>query len=136
MSEYTVCESEMSDGACVKEALTEMGYAFEEHKNPQHLYGYQGDKREQVAHIIVRRAPVGSYANDVGFVKNADGKYSMIISEFDKISGKQSVNFTKNLKVVYNKYKALKEAKKHGFRIIKSQKVEENGRIRIRLIGH
>ena len=50
----------------------------------QNLFGYKGDQRKEVAHIIIRRESVGRSANDMGFVRNPDGTYSAIISEYDK----------------------------------------------------
>ena len=48
------------------------------------LFGYQGDQKKEVAHIIIRREGVGHSSNDMGFVRNPDGTYSAIISELDK----------------------------------------------------
>ena len=47
------------------------------------LYGYQGDQREQRAHIVIRRQHVGQAANDVGWERQADGTYRAWISEYD-----------------------------------------------------
>lgn len=56
---------------------------IEIHSTPEHLFGYHGDKREEVAHIIIRRKHIGGSSNDIGFVKNEKGCYETIISEFD-----------------------------------------------------
>jgi len=90
MSKYLTVETVMNDVECLKETLKELGYPFEEHTEAQHLYGYQGDKRKQKAHIIINRKNVGGAANDVGFLKNADGNYEMLISEYDQHAGSQS----------------------------------------------
>ncbi len=47
--------------------------AVEVNEKATNLYGYQGDKREQVAEIIIRRKNVGSSSNDIGFKQNEDG---------------------------------------------------------------
>ena len=131
MSEYTEVELEIKDPECLKAALLELGYKFEEHKEPQKLKGYQGDDRDQKAHIIVRRKYVGSSANDVGFLK--DGKhYKMIISEFDRHAGSQSVNFMSKLKQTYTKHVILKKTKSMGYRV-SSQTTLSDGRIKIRV---
>ena len=97
MSEYTIVQlGDLKDGECIKSTLRELGYEYEEHQSAKSLYGYHGDKRSQKAHIIVRRKHVGSYANDVGFLRR-NGKYEMIISEYDRKSGKQSENFMKQI---------------------------------------
>ncbi len=133
MSEYVVIELEMSDGDCIKAALKELGYVFEEHETAENLHGYVGDKRTQKANIIIRRKHVGTASNDVGFLKKSNGDYELIISEYDRRS-KHSKKLTKELKQLYGKHKFIKQAKKMGFSV-KSQKVDEKGRIKIRVMG-
>lgn len=60
---------------------------IEVHENPQHLFGYHGDERQDVAHIIIRRKYVGGASNDIGFFRNPDGTYSSIVSEYDRSHG-------------------------------------------------
>lgn len=55
----------------------------EVHDEPTNLYGYHGDKRDQKAHIIIRRNNISSASNDIGFVRQQDGTYQAIISEYD-----------------------------------------------------
>lgn len=57
-------------------------------KNPQHLYGYHGDMREETAHVVIPREVVNQYmsggaSNDVGFTKTKDG-FDAIVSEYDR----------------------------------------------------
>jgi len=125
-----ICETEMNDGEAIKAALKEMGYVFEEHKQSQHLYGYSGDKRKQKAHIIVRRQHVGAAANDVGFVKGANGRYEMIISQYDKSAGKQSQDFMRNIKKIYAKHNVLITSRRMGL-TLRSQKTE-GGKLKIK----
>ncbi len=54
------------------------------------LFGYQGDAREQNAHIVVRRQHVGTGANDAGWERQKDGTYMGWISEFDAGVGRYS----------------------------------------------
>jgi len=131
MSEYLLVETEMDEGEAIKAALKEMGYVFEEHKEAQNLYGFRGDKRKQKAHIIVRRQHVGSAANDVGFVKDADGKYELIISQFDRGTGqKQGQDFMKNIKQIYGKHSVLIKSKRLGL-TFRNQKTD-GGKIKIK----
>lgn len=134
ISEYHTVQLEMNDAECIKAALKELGYVYEEHKDAQNLIGWQGDIRKQKANIIVRRKYVGSVANDVGFLRKADGKYEMVISEYDK-HATHSVNFMQKLLQLYGKHRFLKQAKQMGY-VVKSQKVDEKGRIKIRVMGH
>lgn len=130
MSEYTTVDLEINDPDCLKDALKEMGYVFEEHEIAQKLHGYQGDQREQLGHIIVRRKHVGAASNDVGFLKKPNGKYDLVISDYDtRVHG---TKFKEDLKQLYGKHKLVKQVKKMGYSI-KSQKVDEQGRIKIRV---
>lgn len=133
MSEYTTVELEINDPECLKSSLTEMGYVFEEHEVAQNLHGYMGDRRQQKAHVIIRKQYVGSASNDVGFLRKEDGTYELIISEYDRGYGKKSSkNFLHALKQVYATHKIKKKAKALGY-TIKSQKSVE-GKIKIRVM--
>lgn len=134
MSEYCTVELDMNDGDCIKAAIEELGYVFEEHEVAQNLSGYMGDERVQKANIIIRRRHMGTASNDAGFLKKADGNYELIISEYDKRTSRGQKLLT-DLKQIYGKHKFLKQAKKMGF-MVKSQKVDEKGRIKIRVMGN
>lgn len=68
-------------------ALAELGWGagkVEVHAEPQTLMDWHGEKRPQKANIIIRRRNTGQGAsNDIGFLKNADGTYSPIVSDYD-----------------------------------------------------
>lgn len=82
MSEFHVIATAMKDEGVLLKSLKEMGYEPSVHKIPEHLYGYQGDKRPQMANIIIPRKQVGAASNDVGF-EFVNGKYIVHASEFD-----------------------------------------------------
>ena len=127
ISEYIVCETQITNANALKEALTESGYVFEEHKTAQTLYGYLGDKRTQKAHVIVRREHVGSAANDVGFLRHSNGTYEMIISEYDRnLRLKQGQNFMKKLKQIYGKHHVLVNARRMGLHM-RAPKIKKKG---------
>lgn len=55
---------------------------------PQHLIGYHGDTREEVADIIFRQSFInanlsGGASNDVGFARRDDGTIEAIVSKYD-----------------------------------------------------
>jgi len=121
---------EIADADAIKEALTELGFPYEEHKIATGLYGYAGDRRSQVANIIVRKKNIGSASNDIGFHKKADGKYELIISEYDKRIRKGQI-FTKKFKQVYASKQTQRQLRKKGYKL-KKQKVEKDGTIELR----
>ena len=130
MSEFHVIEVEIYDKDCLIDALKEMGYNPELYDNPVHLYGYEGDKRIQKAHIRIPRSQIGSASNDVGFEKIGN-KYILHLSAYDihvKKFDKQK------LMQLYGKHKVEKIVKKQSRKFKKkSQYVDEKGNIKIRL---
>ena len=117
MSKYNEIKTEYRDAECLVEALHDVGYAdVEVHAVPTNLYGYHDDMRQQKAHIIVRRKHIGYAANDLGFLRNADGSYSQIVSDFDQ--GKHDAKWNAKLKAAYGERGAMKVARKKGFHFL------------------
>lgn len=86
MSAYVEGKTSIKEVECLVEALIEMGFKkehIEVYEEATNLYGYHGDKRDQLANVIVRRKYVGTASNDLGFVRGADGTYAVIVSEYD-----------------------------------------------------
>jgi len=119
MSHYSEVQIEFTDEGCLVAALGRLGFKdkVEVHKEAQALYGYQGDVRAQKAHLIIRREHVGRAANDLGFEKQADGKYRVWISEYDQKYNKYDDAWLGRLKQAYGVEKARVEAKKRGYRV-------------------
>ena len=86
MSHFVECQTEFRDPQALVAALVEYGFDeshVEIHQEAVPLYGYQGDVRQQKAHVVIRRQHVGNGANDVGWERMPDGTYRAWISEFD-----------------------------------------------------
>ena len=91
MSHFNDFETSMTDKEALLRALVRCDFRagilnknnIECHDNPASLYGYQNDRRQQTAHVIIRRNHVGGSSNDLGFVQEASGNYKAIISDFD-----------------------------------------------------
>ncbi len=108
-----------------------MGYTnIEVHEEAKNLYGYQGDKRKQKAHIIIRKKYVGSSSNDIGFLKK-DGKYLTIASAYDRAwrTGKK-IN---KLKQTYGEKVIMKGIRKNSKYSFVSRKENEKGEVKIRV---
>lgn len=126
MSRYNTVATQFKDRDCLVEALNDMGYTeVEVHEIAQNLYGYHDDMRQQKAHIIVRRKHISQSANDLGFLRNDDGTYSQIVSDFDQ--GKHDAKWNVGLKLAYGERGMHKVAKKKGFKYLGKQIV--NGKI-------
>lgn len=93
MSHYVNVHTQITDCDALCRALGRVGFRdnqIERFDIGQPLYGYQGDKRNQKANVIIRRKHVGTSANDIGFEKHKDGHYVAHISEFDSGTGSYS----------------------------------------------
>lgn len=139
MSEYHELKTEYRDAECLVAALKEHEPAYhtvEVHEVAQQLFDFRGrkttyiDKDGDKANIIVRRAVVGGAANDLGFVRKADGSYSAIISEYD--SRKHSAEWLKGLKRTYTEKVTLKTAAKNGLRYLGKKVV--NGKTQLQFL--
>jgi hypothetical protein len=133
MSHYSEVMIELTDEGCLLAALKRLGFEgkVEMHHEAQALYGYQGDVRAQKAHVIVRRQHVGPAANDLGFERQADGKYRVWVSDYDRTYNKYGDAWMGRLKQAYGVEKAKAEAKKRGYRV--SEQNQDDGCIRLLL---
>ena len=131
MSHYSEVQIELIDEGCLVAALARLGFKgkVEVHREPQPLYGYQGDVRAQKAHIIIRQQHVGRAANDLGFERQPDGKYRVWVSDYDRTYNKYDDAWIGKLKQAYGVEKARAEAKKKGYRV--SEQKLDDGRIRL-----
>ena len=88
MSLYCSVKTQFKNQDALVAALAETGnWTVEQigrYDIAENLFGYKGDRRAEVAHVIIKKQHVGSCSNDIGFIRNSDGTYSAIISEFDK----------------------------------------------------
>ena len=76
MSAYITLATPMTDHDCLLEALEELGFdrdKVEVHAEGTALVGYEGRRREQQAHIVIRRQHVGAASNDIGFERTPTG---------------------------------------------------------------
>ena len=117
MSKYNEIKTEYRDAECLVEALHDVGYTdVEVHETALNLYGYHGDLRQQKAHIIVRRKHISQSANDLGFLRQPDGSYAQIVSDFDQ--GKHNATWNAKLKAAYGERGAMKVARKKGYHFL------------------
>jgi hypothetical protein len=136
MSHFNDFKTEMTDKEALVRALCRADYRagtlnrahIECHDTPASLYGYQNDKREQKAHVIIRRNHVGSSSNDMGFVQDESGRYKAIISDFDQSHYNQQ--WLGKLTTYYNVEKSKMELDAKG--ITYTESVDTQGRIQLR----
>ncbi|WP_224095742.1 DUF1257 domain-containing protein [Nostoc sp. MS1] len=86
MSHFSKIAVKFKDQSCLVEALQRFGFYPQIHDKAVHLYGYRGDRRQEVAHIVVPRNQISRASNDLGFWFNGTD-YECIISEYDQRHG-------------------------------------------------
>jgi hypothetical protein len=131
MSHFTLIKTKFADQDILVEALGDLGFKkLEIYQQPAHLYGYQGDMRQQTAEIIIRREQIGPASNDIGFKRGADGCYQALISEYDQ--SKYNEAWLNQLTAKYAYHGVKKKLKAQGFKSVSEEK-SPDGRIHIKL---
>ena len=134
MSHYVDIKTQITDEECLVAALGRIETKqwtpdkIEIHKEAIHLYGYRNDIRSQKANVVIRRRYIGNASNDIGFLKNADGTYTSIISEYDqRLLGP---TWLQRLTTYYGIEKAKKEFRAKGIKY--TEAIDNKGRIQLR----
>lgn len=114
MSHYSKIKTKIMELDALIKALADMGYTkVEVHDAPQHLYGYQGDRRPEQANVIVRRKYINPSSNDIGFRLSDDGSFEAIVSEYDQgLLGKDWIG---RLTQKYAEHAMLSKLQAQGF---------------------
>ena len=124
MSRYNRQKSTYNDRDCLVAALNEQGYTeVEVHDEAVNLIGFHGDTRPEKANVIVRRKHISTAANDLGFVRESDGTFSCIVSDYD--SHKHGAEWMTGLKKAYTEKRLIKHAAKNGLKYL-GKKVVNN----------
>ncbi len=129
LSHFTVLKTQIKELGVLVKALADMGLTrLEVHETPQHLYGYQGDKRPQTAEVIIRRNFIGLLSNDIGFKRTPDGTFEAIISEYDR--HKYSRSWLNRLTQRYAYHAAREKLQAQGFSLV-SEETYPHGQIHL-----
>lgn len=86
MSLYCEIETEIHREQDLVLALEAMGFKgkVEVHARGTRLEGFEGDPREQIAHVVIRREHLQHQANDLGFARTRNGRFTLMVSEYDR----------------------------------------------------
>ena len=133
MSHYSEISVDIKDNQCLIETLMEIFNIskdnIEVHQSPVNLYDMVGSMRPQQAHIIVRRQYVGIAANDMGFLKMADGTFKIIVDQYSQTTLGYNQKWLKKLKQNYTTRVATKTLQKNGNKV--TQEKLPNGMIKL-----
>ncbi len=129
MSHFTCIKTQIKNRDTLIQALSDVGFNdVEVHEKAQHLYGYEGDVRQQTAEVIIRRQHIGVASNDIGFKQHDDGQFEAIISEYD--CQQYSQEWLNNLTQRYGYHTLIATAPEQGF-TVEEEETLEDGTIRV-----
>ena len=118
MSEYLPVETSSAEEKLLREAIEtvaqELGFQAEIHEQGResHLHGYVGDQRQQTAQFIVRRRHVGAVSNDIGWTRQEDGSYKLLISRYDQRSCANARQITEHVDIEYKRRLVERQVKR------------------------
>jgi hypothetical protein len=123
----------MSDEHFLVAALNQLGYDVEMHSGGASLYGYMGDERPEMAHVIIRRRQLDSASNDIGFARAGDGRFVAVLSEYDRQIGYDDAWLGK-VQQIYKEKQTIAVAKANGYTFHGREVIKgSNGKEQIRL---
>lgn len=132
ISAYSENATEFKDLNCLLQALKDMGFNdVEVSEQGTNLYGYHGDKRADLANVIIRRKHIGLASNDIGFRKQANGTYSAILSDYDRSIGYND-KWLGQVKGKYAERGIMQQAKNKGLRFGGRKMV--NGKVQLQFV--
>lgn len=84
MSHYTLLETKIVSKSHLVHALKDMGFTdVEVHDSPVPVYNFAGRKTGDMAEVIIRRKHLGKTSNDIGFQRNTENAFDIIVSDAD-----------------------------------------------------
>lgn len=131
MSHFTTLRTHLTDRDALVAALCDVGHPdVEVHDDAQPLHGFRGDVRAQRAHVIIRRRHVGYMSNDLGFARQADGRFDAVISDFDR--GRYDAAWLARLTARHAYHVTATTLAAQGFDLVEEQQ-DRDGTVRLLL---
>ena len=116
MSKYGETQTVLREEKFLLDALKEMGYSVEVHLEGTPLNSYYSEQEGKVANIIIRRAQLPGAYGDVGFVRQPDGRFTVIEDELDDHSG-YGKKWLGRVQQIYKENQTLAVAQAKGYRL-------------------
>ena len=132
MSKYGETQTVLHEEKYLLEALKEMGYQVEVHPDGLSLNSYYSEQEAKVANIIIRRAQLPGAFGDVGFVRQPDGRFTLIEDELDDHSG-YGKKWLGRVQQIYKENQTLAVAQAKGYRLKSRQVIETSEGKQVRL---
>ena len=132
MSKYGETQTVLREEEFLLDALKEMGYQVEVHPKGSVLNSYYSEQEAKVANIIIRRAQLPGAFGDVGFVRQPDGRFTLIKDELDDHSG-YGKKWLGRVQQIYKENQTLAVAQAKGYRLKSRQVIETSEGQQVRL---
>jgi hypothetical protein len=135
MSKYKTIATEFKSLESLKKALADLGITPEissDVKKPSlHLIGYQGDKRPELANVVIRRKDVnrfsGGASNDIGFAWDESRRcYAAQVSDYDS---RASAGLMQKVTQQYSFREIERQARMKGYTV--KQEAQNDGTIKV-----
>ena len=117
MSEYVTIDTPLDDRDALKQALADIGIAFEENVEP--VVHWHGRPNPGPCDFVVRRADLGGRAyNDLAWRQNAEsGRFELVIDNLDQAHNSRVQELIQGVTQYHNAHKALREARRRGYAV-------------------
>ena len=132
MSKYGEIQTVLREERFLLDALKEMGYQVEVHPEGAPLSSYYSEQESKVANIIIRRAQLPGAYGDVGFVRQPDGRFTLIEDELDGYGG-YGRKWLGRVLQIYKESQTLAVAQAKGYRLKSRQVIETSEGKQVRL---
>jgi len=132
MSKYGETQTVLREEKYLVEALKEMGYEVEVHPEGAPLNSYYSEQEGKYANIIIRRAQLPGAYGDVGFVRQPDGRFTLIEDELDDYGG-YGRKWLGRVQQIYKENQTLAVAQAKGYRLKSRQVIETSEGKQVRL---
>jgi hypothetical protein len=132
MSKYGETQTVLCEEELLLDALKEVGYQVEVLPEGAPLNSYYSEQEAKVANIIIRRAQLPGAFGDVGFVRQPDGRFTLIEDELDDHSG-YGKKWLGRVQQIYKESQTLAVAQAKGYRLKCRQVIETSEGKQVRL---
>jgi len=129
MSHYTTIKTKITDMESLICAVESMGYQYKTGKSLP-MYDFCGNKTACTADVVIPRKGLTAVSNDIGFSRQEDGTYRLIISDYDKTAAKIK-DFPQQIKQRYAYFKVKKELQLEDNKQIIEERKHVDGSIEI-----
>ena len=132
MSKYGETQTVLREEKFLLDALREMGHQPEVHPQGAPLNSYYSEQEAKVANIVIRREQLPGAFGDVGFVRQPDGRFTLIEDELDDHCG-YGKKWLGRVQQIYKESQTLAVAQAKGYRLKSRQVIETSEGKQVRL---